>query len=185
MTLPFPIRQSHVFHSTFCCWPSALHAWPSQHGVQQKKNHPPGSASPRQVAQSFSQASVSSCPSWVNIKRTRVEGENMRRWWQVFTSGCPAGCLCHRQVSQSQETHYCCQTLPNIISRRILFGWIWSINSDLRSCSKIRQQKTLKSDLGEHSHHWLHSFLLMTCFVICHQISMTRPKEKKKSRKWE
>ena len=88
----------------------------------------------------------------------------------------------HTQVSQSQETHYCCQTLPNMISRRFLFGWFWSI---LRSCSKIRQQKTPLSDLGDHSHHWLHSFLLMTCFVSCHEISVTRPKEKKKSIKLE
>ena len=40
-------------------------------------------------------------------ERTRVERENLRKWWQSFTSGCPTGCLCHRQVSQSQETYYC------------------------------------------------------------------------------
>ena len=145
-----------------------------------------GSASPPQVAQSFRQASVSSSPSWVNIKRIRVEGVNFRRWWQVFTSGVSWELsVSHTQVSQSKETHYCCQALPNIISRRFLFGWFWSINSDLRSCSKIHQEKILLSVLGDHSHHRLHSFVLMTCFVSCHQISLTRPEEKRWSIKWE
>ena len=78
-----------------------------------------------------------SCPSWINIKRTKVERERyIRRWWQAFTCGCPAGCLCHTQGNQSQETQYCCQILPKIISRRIILGWFWPINSDLQSCSK-------------------------------------------------
>ena len=39
---------------------------------------------------------------------------------------------------------------------------------------KTRQEKTLFSDRGGHSHHCFHSFILMTCFVFCHQISLTR-----------
>ena len=168
------------FYSTFCCWPSALHAWPSQHGVQQK-NDPLGSASPPQVAQSFHQASVSSCPSWVNTKRIRVEGENMSRWSGVLRAVCV-----HTQVSQSQETHYCCQALPNIISRRFLLGWFWSINSDLRSCSKTHQEKTLFFRPW-----WPLSPLASLVYlddvfsVSCHQISMTRPEEKRRSIKLE
>ena len=63
-----------------------------------------------------------------------------------------------------------CQKLTR---RRILLRWFWSISSDFRSCYKTRQQKTPLSDLGDHSHHCLHSLLLMTCFVICHLISVT------------
>ena len=164
MTLPFLIRQTHVFHSTFCCWPSALHAWPSQDGV--KKIDPPGSDSPPQVAQSLRQASVSSFPSLVNIKRIRVEGREHEEMMTSLDKRVSRGLsVSHTQVSQSQETHYCCQTLRNIISRRFLFGWFWSINSDFRSCSKTRQEKILLSVLGDHSHHCLHSFLLMTCFL--------------------
>ena len=38
-------------------------------------------------------------------------------------------------VTQSQETHHCCQTLPKHLNRRIFIGWFWTINSDLQSCS--------------------------------------------------
>ena len=69
----------------------------------------------------------------------------------------------HTQVSQSQETHYCCQALPNIISRRFLFGWFWSINSDFRSCRKKKPTKGLFFRPWWPSHHWLRSFILMTC----------------------
>ena len=151
-----------------------------------KKIDPPGSASPPQVAQSFRQASVSSCPSWVNTKRTRMEGENMRRWWQVFTSGCPAGCLCHTHKSVNHKKH----TIPakpnlKIISRRILLGWFWSINSDLRSCSKIRQQKTFFRLWWPFTPLASLFSLDDVFFVSCHQIFVTRPKEKKGSIKWE
>ena len=37
--------------------------------------------------------------------------------------------------------------------------------------------KDFFSDPGDHSHHCFHSFILMTCFVFCHQISVTRKRE--------
>ena len=46
-------------------------------------------------------------------------------------------------VTQSQETHYCCQAWRKIISQGILLVWFSSINSDLRSCSKKHAKKRL------------------------------------------
>ena len=70
------------------------------------------SASPPQVAQCFQWLFATCWGRRVNIKRVKVEREreDIGRWWSAFTCGCTAGCLCHSQVTQSQETHYCCQT---------------------------------------------------------------------------
>ena len=94
---------------------------------------------------------------------------------------CPVGCLCHTQGTQSQETHYCCQILPKIISRRILLGWFCPSTQTLSHAQKTTPtRETSFPDLGDHSHHYFHSFLLMTCFVLCHQIHLTKHEERKK-----
>ena len=72
-------------------------------------------------------------------------------------------------------------SLAKKISQGILLVWFSSINSDLRSCSKKHAKNTLFSDPVDHSHHCLHSFIVMTSFVFCHQISLTR----KTKGKWE
>ena len=41
----------------------------------------------------------------VYVKRVTMERENIWRWCSAFTGGWPTGCLCHTQVTQSQETH--------------------------------------------------------------------------------
>ena len=140
-----------------------------------------GSASPPQVAQSFRQASVSSCPSWVNIKRLRVEGENMRRWWQVFTSGVSCGLsVSHTQVSQSQETHCCCQNLAKH-NQPTLSLWLILVYQ-LRPSVVLKNTPRKDSFI---SSWWPFSpsasliYLDDVFCVSCRQISMTRPEEKK------
>ena len=77
------------------------------------------------------------------------------------------------------------------MSQGILPGWVRSINSDLQSCSKTRQQETSFSGIGDHSHHRLHSFLWVMCVVLCHkrerethaEIKNGERREEKKGRK--
>ena len=115
-----------------------------------------------------------------------METENIGRWWWAFTCGCPAGCLCHTQVTQSQETHYCC---PNLAKNHQPKHSPWLIQvHQLRPSVMLPNMPTKDtfSDFVDHSHHWLHSFLLVTCFVLCHQIPLTKTwGEKKGQETWE
>ena len=109
--------------------------------------------------------------SWLSFSASRCSSENMKTSLHQR--------VCHwLSVSQTSQSITRNILLLNLCLKypadgRSLLGWLWSINSDLRSCSKTGQKRTFFSYLGDHSHHWLHSFVLMTCFVICHLISMT------------
>ena len=142
MTLPFLIRQSHVFLLYLLLLTIRIACMTISTRRPTIKNW-----------SSRFTFSASSCPIFPpsfclnlpvlsqhkeNKSGGREHEEMMTSLHQRVSRGLSVS---HKQVSQSQETHYCCQTLPNIISRRFLFGWFWSINSDFRSCSKIRQEK--------------------------------------------
>ena len=106
----------------------------------QKKFDPLGSASPPQVAQSFRQPFATSRVKRVNIKRIKIQKEKLE---EMMTS-------LHRRMSRglsvslNHKKHTsAAKPCQNIISRRILLGSFWSINSDLQSCLKTMPTRDL------------------------------------------
>ena len=119
-----------------------------------------------------------------NIRRLKKERERridimISITWQMF-----------RGLSESHTSHSITRNtllLPNFAQNNQPKHSPWLILvHQLRPSvmlKKTRQQKTPFSDLGDHSHHWLH--LLMTRFVFCHQISLAKQEERKKDKKNE
>ena len=138
---------------------------------------PVGSASPPQVAQSFRQPFATSRVKSVNIKRFK---KTERKHKEMPSQADVPRPVC---VTQSQETHHCFQTLPKQ-KKPTHFHWLILVHQLRPSVMlKSRQQETSFSDLGDHSHHCLHSFLLVTCLVLCHRISLGKTSGAQKKKK--
>ena len=97
--------------------------------------------------------------------------------WEHEDKPSPAGvplAVCVTDKPVYHKKHIVAEPLPKISSQRTQSPWLTLVHQ-LRPSVMLKNtpSKDFFSYLGDHSHHWLHSFLLMTCFVICHLISVT------------
>ena len=148
--------------------------------LRHKKFDPLGSASPPQVAQSFRQPFATSRVKRVNIKKIKKQREKLE---EMMTS-------LHKRMSRglSVSLNHKKQTIaaePCLNIQTDAFSFVDSgPSTQTFSHAQITPTRTSFSILGQ-SHHCLHSFLLVTCLVLCHQISLARHKEQKKEKKNE
>ena len=158
---------------------------------------PLGSASPPQ-----------SCPifqiTFCHVLRTEGEhkesqnGERETQWYYDKPSPVDvvrAVCVTHTSHSITGNT----PLLPNLVQNNQPRHSPWLILVHQLTPSVMLKNTPTKETLFRPwwpLHHWLHSFLLMTCFVLCHQISLANrrrekgrrnmriTKEMKRGRKW-
>ena len=145
------------------------------------------SSSTQTIESSRFSLAASSCPTFpvtfwqvlrkrrVNIKRVKMERE--RKHGEMMIS---IHLRVSRGLSVSHTSHSITRNtllLPNLAENHQPRHSPWLIQvHQLRPSVMLKNTPTKDpfSDLVDHSHHRLHSFLLVTCFVLCHQITLTK-----------